>query len=93
MMMNSPYVFDLADKFAVRIGLASFEQKERINYAFELAFGRPPTKSEVAEAISYTQKARSELRLAKTPTDQQARSALASYARVLFSSNEFFFID
>ncbi|MDB6028096.1 MAG: hypothetical protein JWM68_4319 [Verrucomicrobiales bacterium] len=93
MMMNSPYVFDTADKFAVRIGLATFQQKERIDYAFQLVFGRAPSKAEVSDGISYLNKIRGELRHTKLPADQQARGALASYARVLFSSNEFFFID
>lgn len=93
MMMNSPYVFELADKFAVRVGLATFEPKERIDYAFRLAFCRTPTGSEYKEGMAYLRKLRSELRKTDVPADQQARMALASYARILFSSNEFFFVD
>ncbi len=93
MMMNSGYIYELADKFAVRIGLATFEQKERIDYAYRLAFGRSPTRSEVNEGVSYLKKVREELRRTKMPMDQQARAALASYARVLLSSNEFFYLD
>ncbi len=92
-MMNSPYLFDLADKFAVRIGLATFEQKERIDYAFQLLFGRDAKRDEIAEGMTYLRKVRGELRKTKLPVDQQARAALASYARVLFSSNEFFFVE
>ena len=93
MMMNSGYIFELADKFAVRIGLATFEQKERIDYAYELALSRPATRSEEKDGIAYLKKIREELRKTKTPMDQQARTALASYARVLLSSNEFFYLD
>jgi hypothetical protein len=93
MMMNSDYIFELADKFAVRIALATFEQKERIQSAYQLALSRPATKSEVKEGMHYLQILREALRQSKLPADQQARHALASYACVLLSSNEFFFVD
>ncbi len=92
-MMNDPLAHDLSDKFAVRVGMACSSDPERIDYACRLAFGRPATKDEIQLGQDYFRECRAKMKDAGLPWDQQPRAALASYMRVLFSSNEFFFVD
>jgi len=92
-LMNDPFVYEQADKFAVRLALAFTKTADRINYAYKLALGRPATHSEIREGEAYLKQCRGELIKAGTPVEDRSRAALASYARVVFSSNEFFFVE
>ncbi len=92
-MMNDPLVHDLSDKFAVRVGMACPAEVERIGYAYRLALGRPPTADEVRMGRDYLRECRARMKDVNVAWDQQSRMALASYMRVVVSSNEFFFVD
>ncbi len=92
-MMNDAFAHEQADKFAVRIGLAVREDRDRIDYACRLAFGRPATSDEIQLGEEYLRDCAAALKETELPADQQGRAALASYARVLFSSNEFIYVD
>jgi hypothetical protein len=93
MLMNSSFAHEQADKFTVRIALAETDEKKRIDYAYQLAFGRPAASQEISQALAYLKECRGELRKTDTPGDELYRKALGSYARILFSSNEFLFLD
>ena len=92
-MMNDPFLHEQADQFAVRLGLAHADDPSRIDYAYQLAFSRPPTPDETQAGLQYLADVRAKLKEAGTPWDQLNRAGLASYARVLMSSNEFVFLD
>jgi hypothetical protein len=92
-MLNDRFAHEQADKFAVRIALANPDETKRIDYAYRLAFGRPATSDEIKTGHDYLQACAVALKETKLPPDQQPRAALASYARVLLSSDEFIFID
>jgi hypothetical protein len=92
-MMNDSFAHEQADRFAVRVGLAFSEEPQRIDYAYQLAFGRHPTPEEIKTGQDYLQQCRADLKDSNIPADRQPRAALASYARVLLSSNEFLFVD
>jgi hypothetical protein len=92
-MMNDPFTHKMADDFAVRVGMAYSEESRRIDYAYRLALGRPATQEELRNGHDYLQETLRELELTKIPEDQRIRVALASYLRVLLSSNEFIFVD
>ena len=92
-LMNSQFAHEVADKLAVRVGLANTEEPKRVDYAIQLVYGRPATKEEITAGVAYLQDCRAQLKKTKVPTDQHSRSALASFTRVLFSSNEFLFLD
>ncbi|MDQ3652647.1 MAG: DUF1553 domain-containing protein [Acidobacteriota bacterium] len=92
-MMNDPFTHRQADSFAVRVGMAFAAEMERIDYAYRLVFGRPATLVEIRLGATYLRQIRAEMKNTGLPADQQGRAALASYARVLLSSNEFMFID
>jgi hypothetical protein len=92
-MMNDKLAHEAADKLAVRVGLAFNEDPRRIDYAYRLCFARPAAEDEVAVGRQYLQSCREQLNSAGIPWDQQGRAALASYMRVLMSSNEFLYVD
>jgi hypothetical protein len=92
-MMNAPFAHAQADQFAVRVGMAVAPESRRIEYAYRLAFGRPPTKEEARIGQTYLKQMREDLKETNIPADRRERAALASYVRVLMSDNEFMFID
>ncbi|HEU0174314.1 MAG TPA: PSD1 and planctomycete cytochrome C domain-containing protein [Blastocatellia bacterium] len=92
-LMNSPFMHDQSNHFAVRIGMAYDTLRERIDYAFRLAYGRAPRLEEIREAQQFLRRTRLELQAANTPVDQLNQKALASYLRVVMSSNEFLYLD
>jgi len=79
-MMNDPFAHERADKFAARVMAARASDAGRIDLAFELAFGRPPTDGERRDCESYLGEFR------------EKSAAWSSLARVFFASNEFTFI-
>jgi hypothetical protein len=92
-MMNDPFAHEQADAFAVRVGLAHSEEAARIDYAYELAFGRPASKEEVRLGQSFLRECREAMKATSLAADRQPRAALGSFARILFSSNEFMYVD
>ncbi len=92
-LMNSPFMSEQSDQFAVRIGMAYDTLRERIDYAFRLAYGRAATLPEIREAQSYLRRTRAELTAIGAPVEQLNRKSLASYLRVTLSSNEFLYVD
>ncbi len=92
-LMNSPFMHEQSDQYAVRVGMAYDTIRERIDYAFRLAYGRAANTEEVREAQKYLLQARQELSAANTTVEQLNRKALASYLRVVMSSNEFLYVD
>lgn len=92
-LMNDPFVHAQADEFAVRVALAFDSLPRRIDYAYRLAVGRPATVAEIRQAQLYLDKVRFDLTQAKVEEEMLNRKALASFLRVLLSSNEFLYLD
>src|SRR5437667_8517569 len=84
-MMNDPFAHEQADKFAVRIALAFADESKRIDFAFQLAFGRPATKEEIRLGKAFLKQCRKDLKQTDIPREQQVRAALASFRPVLSS--------
>src|SRR5262249_33588723 len=92
-LMNSPFMHEQSDRFAVR-GWKDYDTlRGRIDYVFRLAYGRSPKLEEILEAQDYLQRTRLELQAANIPADQLDQKSLASYLRVVMSSNEFLYVD
>jgi Protein of unknown function (DUF1553)/Protein of unknown function (DUF1549)/Planctomycete cytochrome C len=92
-MLNNPFVHKQSDNLAVRVGLAFADDARRIDYAYRLAFGRPPTPAESKRGLEYLREIRPDLTAIGVEEEAQTRAALASYLRVLVSSSEFIFVD
>ena len=71
-MMNDPFAHEQADKFAVRLGLSQLKEPGRINYAYQLAFGRPATKEEINIGREYLKKCGEAMKRTKVPPDLQS---------------------
>ena len=92
-MMNDPFMHDQADKLAVRIGMGLPDESQRIDYAYQLLFSRRATAEETRVGEDYLRGITLKLKQSGVPWDRQYRQALASYLRVLLSSNEFIWVD
>jgi hypothetical protein len=92
-LMNNQLMHEQADQLAVRVGMAYDTMPERIDYAFRLAYGRSAKPEEMREAVGYLQQTKQELTKQNISTEKLTRMALASYCRVLLSSNEFLYVD
>jgi mono/diheme cytochrome c family protein len=92
-LMNDPFVYQKSEAFADRLLAESPDQATRLQLASERILGRPATPEEVTDAQAYLRDFAEKLNSTNVPPDKQARAALASYLRVLLSSNEFMFVD
>ncbi len=87
--MNNTFVYAQAGKFADRV-YAKPDDPARITEAYQLLFGRNPAPDELQLGLTF---------LKSTPekpgylVDQEPLTAWKQYARVLFSSNEFEFLN
>lgn len=83
-MMNNRFVVAQSEAFANRIAKHDQNNSQRINQAFLLAYGRPPTKAE-RTAIATFLKA-----YTKTASDSETMTAVC---QSLFASAEFRYVD
>jgi len=87
--MNNAFVYAQAGKFADRV-FAKGDDTARINMAYQILFNRNPTAEELQLGLTF---------LKSTPekpgylVNQEPLTAWKQYARVLFSSNEFEFLN
>lgn len=92
-LLNNSFMHEQADALAVRVGMAVDTLAERVNYAYRLAYGRNAKPDELREAQLYMQKVRNDFQAGGTSSEKLNRAALASYFRVVLSSNEFLYLD
>ncbi len=82
-VLNSPFMVRLSDALVERLNTDSGEDDRcRIERAYRVLYGRPPTESEIALGIEY---------LGASPDERRAN--WPSYAQVLLASNELLMID
>ena len=91
--MNNPFVHEQSTALAERILNSGSEDSGRIRYAVELVWSRPALSGEVESAHRYLDRFAVEAERAGLSAEQSRWEAWASYARVLLSANEFFFVD
>jgi hypothetical protein len=80
-LMNHPFVLEQTRALAQRVREAAKEDRERIERAYELLYGRPPLAKEV------------EIGLAFLGTAKQADKAWEEYCQALLCANEFIYVD
>jgi mono/diheme cytochrome c family protein len=83
LLLNDPFFHEQAAKFAERLGREATGDASRLDRAFLLALGRPPSESEKAEFLRFLEKHRASL---------DDRQAWESLARVLFRLSEFVYV-
>ena len=89
--MNDPFVHSRAEKFAARIQQSSNDPQEQIRFAYRQALGTSPTPAEIQEATTFLRNYVSNL--TTVPTEHRPSLAWAAFARLLFSSNAFLYVD
>ncbi len=89
--MNDPRVQRLASAFAARLRREAADDGERVERAFQLAFGRPAGEEEHAAAREFLARARE--KLAASGVDDVEARAWRSFVRGLWMSNELVYVD
>ncbi|HEU4752596.1 MAG TPA: DUF1553 domain-containing protein, partial [Armatimonadota bacterium] len=92
-MMNDEFVHNEARKLAERVMAVSAERPKQIDQAYRLAFARSATPAEQKLCDQFLRDTRAELAKSGTKPEELDTAALSSLMRVLFSSNEFVFVD
>ncbi len=92
-LMNNVFVFQEGEHLAARLESSAPELRARIDRAHRLVFARTATADELNTAEAYILEYQEKLRTTTMPSGEYPRAALASYARVLLSSDEFMFVD
>jgi hypothetical protein len=90
-LMNNPFVHETARKFAARMLAERPDDGKRVERAYVLLFGRPPSAGEAAAARDYLKQARA--KLGKVPAKERDAKAWESLARALFMCNEFVYVN
>ena len=90
--MNAPLLHEESQAFARRL-LGEADTKTRTELAYRTALARRPDDAEIAACRSFVDRYRTGLKATDTPADQHELLAWAAFARTLFASNEFLYID
>jgi len=109
MLMNSEFLLDQAARFARRLEREAGEgPTQQVTRAWQLAFNRAPTKSELADSIAFLEAQATHLRTLTAPVDLKPKKdekskgppsptpeqqALTSLCQSLLSANEFLYLD
>lgn len=92
-LLNNEFTHQRADKFAARLLSESSLDADRLKLAFEMATGRPPTAAEQATAGEYFKSLKRVLEASQPTVQDIDREMWASFARSLFRTNEFLYVD
>ncbi len=92
-LMNSQFMRDTAASFANRACRDASDPRARIRRMEEVAYSRPPTAEEIARAEEYLAQFRTLALSTGLNLAQADAEAWQSYARVILTANEFFYLD
>jgi hypothetical protein len=92
-LLNSPEARDVAAALARRLLSSPGGARDRIRAAHELCFSREPVEAEIAKGEGYLERYAAGLAAAGAGPERLEEERWTSYARVLLSSNEFFYVD
>jgi hypothetical protein len=85
-VLNSEFMVRQAKALAGRIASVSEDDTERINRAFAIVYGRPPSDAEMQLGVDF-------LRAGGEPGKSKTLTRWEQYAQVLLAANEFMFVD
>jgi hypothetical protein len=92
-LMNSPFAHAQATRFVGRLMAEKRTARQRIDRAYRLAYGRGPTAEEVETGQTYLDRCASKIAASEVSAERRVTAAWSSYLRVLFSANEFVFVE
>jgi hypothetical protein len=89
LMINSPFMLKQANAFADRLRKEdSVDDATRLEAAYRLAFGRPPTAEERHRARNFL-----DVQLGRVKGADRRSAAWTDFCHVLLNSNEFLYVD
>lgn len=92
-LMNGVFLKEKSTALAQRILREAPDNEARIQRAYRLTLARPPESTELAEGLDYLLAYQSELQAEGRSAEEAIQFAWVSYSRVLFSSNEFVYVE
>lgn len=93
-LLNSRFLREQSQHFAQRLLTEEkLTDEQRLQRAHELAFGRVPTESELADAREFLQASLSATVAEARPLAERQLSAWQNYCQTLFCQNEFMYCD
>ncbi|WP_231742175.1 PSD1 and planctomycete cytochrome C domain-containing protein [Stieleria varia] len=92
-LMNDEFVHDQAGKIASRLLESSDDRDERLTYAFELTFGRPPRSSERQNASEWLSSIDEVFASGKVSPEKRESEIWTALVRSLLRTNEFLYVD
>jgi hypothetical protein len=92
-LMNNKFVQEQAAALAKRLISMADTAGERIRLAGELAWSRQPAAKEIKRAVQFLEHYRKKLADSGVAEDKRELEAWTSYARVVLTANEFFYVD
>ncbi len=92
-LLNNDFLVEQSRRFAERVMLTSNDTTRRIQSAYQQAFARTPTGSEIQRAHDFIREA--DLMLVSTGNDENGRlsNAWAAFCQALLASNELRYVD
>lgn len=105
LLLNSPFIHSLSDRFANRVAREVGNQSaDQVKLAWQLAYSRPPTDEQLQAAVAFIDEltthfqetSEQEAKAAEKKTSDQpvpALRALTSFCQALLSSNRFLYVD
>ena len=92
-MLNSSLVAEQSRELATKlVAMTNVDDDIRVRRAYELAFQREPSSSEIARAKEFVQQFADSTQPTAT-VDEQRIAAWRSFCRTLLAANEFLFVE
>ncbi len=92
-LMNNPFIQEQSAALARRLLREAPDIPSRLELGWELAWGRPPSARERAQAFRFMASCKAAAQASGIGSDRQEIEAWSSLARVLLTANEFLYID
>jgi len=92
-LMNNPFVQTQAEALATRVLSSATDDQDRIRLAHQMAWSRQPSANEIQRAREYLARYSMCATQAGNAKQDAPFEAWTSFARVLLTANEFFYID
>jgi hypothetical protein len=91
--MNDPFIHEQSEGLADRLLSAPGSDGDRIRQAYRMALAREPVDRELDGATDFLARYRRQLAADGVDVGERQRLSWSAFARTLFASNEFLFVD
>ncbi len=92
-LLNDEGVHATAAKMGDRWMQVSKDHNERLTYAFESTFGRPPHEAEREQVTQWMRSMNEELKTTHDASNDRERAAWSAFARTMLRTNEFLYVE